>query len=213
MNNIVIGVDEAGRGPLAGPLVVAGVFLDLHQQKQIQTLTFPIRDSKTLSQKQREHVYGYLEQSGILYTSVCIHVPEIDEYGIGLANTEGIKQVIKSLLPLPDRNEDSDFPLRERKGLLVVVDGYFPREKIAVDGVEVKTQVDADATVLPVILAGIVAKVTRDRMMKLFHEEYPAYGWEKNKGYGTKSHIQAIREQGSTKYHRRVFVETVLRRK
>lgn len=195
----LLGIDEAGRGPLAGPLVVAGVYLTNEQEKQIENVSFPLRDSKTLSEKQREHVFQYIQSVEIAYRTVELDVPIIDQIGIGLANTEGIKQVI------------TNFPLRERKILQVLVDGYFPLDKIAVGGVSVATQVDADATVLPVILAGIVAKVTRDRIMNNIHEEFPKYHWIKNKGYGTKEHIKAIIDYGSTPYHRTVFVETALK--
>lgn len=198
MEEDYLGIDEAGRGPLAGPLVVAGVYLNTIHHTAIRQASIPIRDSKTLSEKQREDVFGYIESSGIIYRTFCIDVPQIDEKGIGWANTEAIKQVINNV-PIPDRNI-----------LQVVVDGYFPHEKIAVDGFSISTQVDADATVLPVILAGIVAKVTRDRIMKQIHEEFPVYNWVKNKGYGTKEHMQAIIEHGSTIHHRKVFVETAL---
>lgn len=204
----IFGIDEAGRGPLAGPLVVAGVILTIEQQKRIGSYQYPIRDSKTLSDKQREQVYTYLIESGILFKTVCIDVSYINEKGIGWANTEGIKQVITHFPTLPECVSST---LPECVKLQVIVDGYFPVEKIAVEGVNVKTQVDADATVLPVMLAGIVAKVTRDRMMGRLHEEFPIYNWIKNKGYGTKQHIQALVEYGSSIYHRRVFVETALK--
>lgn len=195
----ILGIDEAGRGPLAGPMVVAGVYLTNEQEKQIEHVSFPFRDSKTLSEKQREQVFQYIQSLEIAYRTVVLDVPIIDQIGIGLANTEGIKQVI------------TNFPLRERNIQKVLVDGYFPLDKIAVSGVSVATQVDADATVLPVIVAGIVAKVTRDRIMNNIHEEFPKYHWIKNKGYGTKEHIKAIIDNGSTPYHRTMFVETVLK--
>lgn len=199
MEEDILGIDEAGRGPLAGPLVVAGVYLSSIHHTAIRQASIPIRDSKTLSEKQREDVFGYIESSRIIYRTFCIDVPQIDDKGIGRANTEAIKQVINNV-PIPDRNI-----------LQVVVDGYFPPEKIAVEGVSITTQVDADATVLPVILAGIVAKVTRDRIMKQIHEEFPVYNWTRNKGYGTKEHIQAIIDNGSSPYHRTMFVETALK--
>lgn len=201
-SKLLLGIDEAGRGPLAGPLVVGGVVLGKAQQIAIRATNFPIKDSKVLTEKQREVVYDYMLKTQISFHTVVIDVPEINENGIGWANTEGIKRVI------------TYFELRtwRVRNYEIIVDGYFPQEKIAVAGVDVRTQVDADATVMPVILAGIVAKVTRDRIMKSLHEEFPVYQWMKNKGYGTREHIQALVTHGSTAHHRKIFVDTAVKK-
>ncbi|MCX8008943.1 MAG: ribonuclease HII [Patescibacteria group bacterium] len=195
----MIGIDEAGRGALAGPLVVASVRLD----HSYDFGSLPIRDSKTLSPRQRTRIFDAIQSFHIPFQTIIIDVSDINTYGIGWANITGIRQLL----------ERPGLSMRLTEDVRVVVDGRFPMEKIAVDGVDVSCQVDADATVLPVILAGIVAKVTRDRIMQCLHTEYGMYGWERNNGYGTQEHIASIQRFGMCPYHRRQFVKTALRKK
>lgn len=196
----ILGVDEAGRGSLAGPLMVASVHLDAEQQELLLSHHIPIRDSKLLSEAQRERVYECIQHYAIPFYTYTIDVDAINAYGIGWANYEGIKHVIQS-------------SLQYANGYDIVVDGRFPLEKIAVHGANISCQVDADATIFPVILAGIVAKVTRDRYMKTLHTEFPHYYWNENKGYGTQKHIEALREHGISHHHRTLFVNTALNKK
>lgn len=186
----ILGVDEAGRGAFAGPLVVASICADPEVFKDTK---LKIRDSKTLSEKQRELVYESVCNKKLLFHTVCITVEDINAQGIGWANTEGIKKVIPYSCPHK-----------------VIVDGYFPQEKIALQGIDIQCVVDADATIFPVILAGIIAKVTRDRIMKTLHADFAHYGWEHNKGYGTKMHLEAIRTYGICPHHRKQFIHGIL---
>jgi ribonuclease HII len=196
----ILGVDEAGRGCLAGPLVIASVHVNPKQQRLLCAQHIPIRDSKLLSEGQRERVYEYLEQDNVFFCTYSIDIDAINTHGIGWANYEGIKHVIQS--SIQDKHESE-----------IVVDGRFPLEKIAVQGVRIRCQVDADATIFPVILAGIVAKVTRDRYMNMLHRAFPHYYWNENKGYGTKKHIKALREHGISPHHRTLFINTALKKK
>jgi ribonuclease HII len=125
-----------------------------------------------------------------------ISVEKINQHGIGWANYQAIKDVI-----LQFQINDSQISSS------VIVDGKFPLQKIEVAGMSIRCQVDADATVLPVILAGIVAKVTRDRLMESLHQEFPVYGWDKNKGYGTLQHRGKIYSQGLSIHHRPAFIK------
>lgn len=196
----IIGVDEAGRGAFAGPLCVAAVVLNQSDEQNICMSKLKIRDSKTLSERQRELVYALLIDQHIYMDTVIVPTKEINEHGIGWANTYGIRHIAQRMM-MQTKNRGK-----------VIVDGYFPQRSIAVEGIDIRCLVNADATELPVILAGIVAKVTRDKIMKQIHNEYPKYGWNKNKGYGTVSHREAIQTFGIVKYHRLQFVETSLGR-
>lgn len=188
----VLGVDEAGRGSFAGPLVVAGVCIDEQMEHYLLKEQIIIRDSKTMSEIQREKTFQVLHHLTIPTFVSIISVEDINTYGIGWANYEGIKRV---------QGQALHKPIKE-----IVVDGRFPLAKIAVPGLTIRCQVDADATEAPVMLAGIVAKVTRDRIMKQLHQEYPVYEWEKNKGYGTFVHRNMIKEYGLCVYHRVAFI-------
>lgn len=194
----LIGIDEAGRGAFAGPLVAAGVYITASQKKRLLSGVVAIRDSKTLSFVQREAVFQVIGSLGIRYVTSVIPIVDINLHGIGWANYQAIKDVIQQ------------FQVSIKEGSLttteVIVDGKFPLDKIAVAGMTVTCQVDADATVLPVILAGIVAKVTRDRIMQKLHAEFPEFEWGKNKGYGTALHREKIACYGITEHHRTDFI-------
>lgn len=194
-----IGIDEAGRGALAGPLVVAGVSISLEQESILVNTGLSVRDSKVLSEIQREKIFQYLCDNNIYFVTEIISTEDINANGIGWANYEGIKRVCqKGCVRKPT-------PL-----LQAIVDGRFPLHKIQVKGMDIQCIVDADATIFPVILAGIVAKVTRDRIMNQLHRDWNHFGWDKNKGYGTAFHIQSLREYPQTPYHRQQFVATAL---
>ncbi len=195
----ISGIDEAGRGAFAGPIMMACVTIADVSEITAQLASLPVRDSKTLSELQREKVYDAICKLNIPFDIECINVPEINLRGIGWANIEGIRSLIQRSL-----NVSTGVPH-------FIVDGYFPAKKIAVPGADIVCQVDADATELPVILAGIVAKVSRDRIMKQLHKEFIVYGWERNKGYGTREHREAIRKHGMCIYHREQFVATSLK--
>ncbi len=168
------GIDEAGRGPIAGPLVVVGVVL----KDSIDGL----RDSKKLTQKQREDLYLKIKSSSDYYIYE-ISANKIDNIGLSKALNEALK-AIKSYF------KDKKF----------IFDG---NSSFGVDGIE--TLIKADDKVECVKAASIVAKVYRDNLMVEFNKIYPEYGFNKHKGYGTKAHIEAIAKFGYCKIHRRSF--------
>ena len=169
------GIDEAGRGPIAGALVMAGVVLI----KDIDGLN----DSKKLTEKKREKLYELIKNSS-KYFIYEVNAAKIDEIGLSKAIKEGL-EAIKNYF-----GEDVNF----------LFDG---NSSFGVDGIS--TLVKADAKVQAVSAASILAKVYRDRQMVEYSKIYPQYGFEKHKGYGTKAHIEAIEEYGYCKIHRRSF--------
>lgn len=181
---VVCGLDECGRGSLAGPLVAAAVVLD----KKIDGLN----DSKKLSASFRKTMYGRLVNTGSIILVAGISVPEINAKGVGWANKEIFRTLIEEI--------EAD---------LFVVDGRLRIYQTSKDE-KVRSVVKADTVIPEVMAASVVAKVTRDDMMNKLAKKYPAYGWDTNVGYGTKYHIQAIAKYGWVKHHRTVFVRTAL---
>ena len=201
-NDFIYGIDEVGRGAFAGPLVAASVYVTEAQKAKLKRKKLVIRDSKTLSELQRETVYEEILDLGVIFSLQQVDIEDINQHGIGWANTTAIRALMeKNKGPT---QSDGVGPLT----LHYVVDGRFPMRQIEVKGIDVQCIVDADATIFPVILAGIVAKVTRDRMMKKLHSEFEVYKWNENKGYGTKYHLEAIRLHGISPHHRIAFLQT-----
>lgn len=171
---LLCGIDEAGRGPLAGPLVIAGVVLS----KEIEGLT----DSKKLTPKRRELLYAQIIVTS-KYHIVTFSPDTIDEKGLSYCISRGLME-IKSHL----------------KGYSYLFDG---NSKFGVTGID--TMVKADLKVKEVSAASILAKVTRDRMMEQFALEFPFYGFEKHKGYGTTLHVAMLKKYGRCSIHRKSF--------
>jgi ribonuclease HII len=173
------GVDEVGRGPLAGPVVCAAVILP-------EAFCLPgIDDSKKLSEKRREEFEEIIRKEALAISVSMIHANEIDEINIYEATKKAMKSAIASLNPKPD------FLLIDAMKL----DIPFPSLSI----------IKGDAKSVSIAAASIVAKVIRDRLMKDLAKEYPEYGFHQNMGYGTKEHISAIQQHGITPYHRKSF--------
>jgi len=168
------GIDEAGRGPIAGALVMAGVIL----HKEIEGLN----DSKQLSEKKREKLFPLIIEHSD-YHIVKFTAQEIDEMGISKCLAAGLESIKQHL-------ESEDF----------LFDG---NSSFGVGGL--RTMIKADAEIPEVSAASILAKVTRDREMVEFAKVFPAYGFEGHKGYGTKAHVDAIKEHGYCDIHRRSF--------
>jgi ribonuclease HII len=183
------GLDEAGRGALAGPLVAAAVVINAPIAKAIRSRGTKIKDGKLLKSIQREKIVELIKTSGAEIFVEVISTRQINNHGIGWANKEIFRRLIRKVAA--DR---------------YIVDGNL---KIR----QARSIVDADATVLEVILAGIVAKVARDELMREIHTAFPHFGWKQNKGYGTQAHIEAIHHHGICRYHRTVFVNTALMNK
>ena len=180
----IVGVDEVGRGPLAGPVVCAAVVMPLDEELLIEG----VDDSKKLSEKKRETLSKLIKERAIAYTIVEVSEKIIDEINILEATRLGMKQAVEGLSVTPD---------------IVLTDGNMtidiPFKQHSVIG--------GDALSYSIGAASIIAKVHRDHMMDEYAKEYPAYAFEKNKGYGTAVHIQAIKEQGLCPIHRRTFTK------
>ena len=179
----ICGIDEAGRGPLAGPVVVAGVIMP--EDSMIEG----VNDSKKVSEKKRELLYDKILEEAISYSVAIIGQDVIDEINILNATKQGVTSVVKELDVRPD---------------LIIIDAL---EHIDTNGVPYKSIIKGDAKCYSIAAASIIAKVTRDRIMREWDEVYPQYGFITHKGYGTAKHISAIKEYGLTPIHRRSFTK------
>lgn len=175
---LIAGVDEAGRGPLAGPVVAAAVIVD--QNNIIEG----IRDSKKISKKKREILYEQIT-SAYKYSVGVASAAEIDQINILQATIKACKMAVSDLSIAPE---------------IVLVDG-----NMKFDDARFYSIVKGDDKSLSIAAASIVAKVTRDRIMDELSAEFPDYCWAKNSGYGTKDHLEAIKKFGRTKHHRASF--------
>lgn len=181
----VCGVDEAGRGPLAGPVVAAAVILP-------QGIALPgVNDSKKITEKKREILFDFVKENALAYGIGEASETEIDEINILQATFVAMRRAIEAL-QIP-----ADFAL---------IDG----NRIAGLSIPAETVVGGDGRVLSIAAASILAKVTRDRYMREMAVQYPQYGFEKHKGYGTKAHYAAIAEHGICPLHRKTFLKKVL---
>ena len=187
------GLDEVGRGALAGPLVAAAVILPDDIADRLGALARFLRDSKTVPRARREDLAAAIRAHALACEIACIAVAEINQRGIGWANREAFRQLIAAL----DADE-------------YIVDGRVrppaPPDRIA----RVRCLVKADALVPAVAAASLVAKVHRDALMATLHGAYPAFGWHENAGYGTAAHLAALRVAGACPEHRTLFVTTAL---
>ena len=181
----ICGIDEAGRGPLAGPVVVAAVIMP--ENSMIEG----VNDSKKVSEKKRELLYEQIKNEAIAYSVGIIDQNEIDEINILNATKKGLTTAVRGLNVKPDR---------------IIVDAL---EKIDTDGIPYTSIIKGDAKCYSIAAASIIAKVTRDRIMREWNDVYPEYGFEKHKGYGTAMHISAIKEYGLCSLHRRSFVKNI----
>ena len=181
---LVAGVDEVGRGPLAGPVVAAAVILPLEEEKRI----LGIDDSKKLSAKKREALAEKIKEVALAYAIEEVGEDVIDEINILQATRLAMKRAIEKLAPCPD---------------FVVTDGNMTLDIL----IPQESVVKGDAKIASIGAASILAKVHRDALMTSYAKEFPYYGFERNAGYGTKAHIEAIKERGICKIHRETFVK------
>lgn len=182
----ICGIDEAGRGPLAGPVVVASVIMP-----EISMIE-GVNDSKKVSEKKRELLYDKIIEEAISYSVSIISEKEIDEINILNATKKGLTNSVKGLKIKPE---------------LILVDAL---DKIDTLGIPYKPIIKGDALVYSISCASILAKVTRDRIMRQMDEIYPNYGFAGHKGYGTAKHIAAIKEFGLCDIHRRSFTKNFI---
>lgn len=187
--NIIAGVDEVGRGPLAGPIVSCAVVLDLNVIDE--DLILWINDSKKLNERKREELASIIKEKALAYYIASRDSKEIDERGIGVCNNEVFFEACTNLKVKPD---------------LVLSDGY------TVKGIQIpnKSVIKGDTKSACIAAASIVAKVYRDNLMKEYAKKYPYYGFEENVGYGTTKHIEGIKEYGPTEIHRVSFLTNIL---
>ncbi|MEJ5351807.1 MAG: ribonuclease HII [Melioribacteraceae bacterium] len=183
---LIAGVDEAGRGPIAGPVVAAAVIFEknvYHPQ---------INDSKKLTENMRENLYEWIIQNCICYAVSIVNHDVIDEINILQATLRAMKTAVEKL---------------EVKPHLILIDGNKP---FSVNDKKIKTIVRGDSKSFSIAAASILAKVTRDRIMREAAIKFPKYLWEKNKGYPTKAHIEAIKNYGITPLHRKSFLKNII---
>ena len=187
----VIGVDEAGRGPLAGPVVAAAVILKEYTEELDE-----INDSKKLTEKKREKLYDIIMKNFDVAVGIST-VEEIDKLNILNADFLAMRRALKDLKSLKNEKEYT-----------VLVDGNLKIKEYIGKQLPI---VKGDAKSLSIAAASIIAKVTRDRLMKDLASVYPDYHFEKHKGYGTKAHIEAIKDKGAIEgVHRKVFLRKIL---
>lgn len=181
----VAGTDEAGRGPLAGPVVAAAVLFEKN------CIIDGVNDSKKLNEKKREELFVEITKKALSWSYTVIDNYEIDKINILQASLKAMKESVNKLKIKPD---------------LVLIDG----NKSFYSEIPVKTVVKGDSKSFAIAAASIIAKVTRDRIMKEASEKYPYYLWFKNKGYATQEHISAIKQHGPCHLHRRTFLGRIL---
>ena len=181
------GIDEAGRGPLAGPVVAACCILDPNEK------ILGLDDSKKLSEKKREELFEKIKEKALAY-AICSSTPEeIDEINILEATKKAMRNCVKELA---SKGKSPD---------ILLIDAV----NLSGTGLDVIPIIKGDAKSDSIAAASILAKVTRDHIMMEYDEQYPGYGFAKHKGYGTKDHYTAIREKGMTPIHRRSFLKVI----
>jgi ribonuclease HII len=182
---LLAGVDEAGRGPIAGPVVAAAVIFDK------KTFHSKINDSKKLKETTREELFYWIIENCISYGIGIIDHEEIDKINILQASLKAMRIAVEQLNPKPQ---------------LCIIDG----NKSFNSKIKTKTIVKGDAKSFSIAAASIIAKVTRDRIMKDLSKIYPQYSWDQNKGYATRAHIKAVKVNGISELHRKTFLSRIL---
>lgn len=182
----IAGIDEAGRGPLAGPVVVGVVIMPKDSFIEY------VNDSKKVSESKREILYEKITNEAIAYNTGIVWQDEIDEINILNATKKALTQAIDGLKIKPD---------------MILVDAI---DKIDTRGIPYTSIIKGDAKVYSISAASIIAKVTRDRIIREYDEIYPQYGFLSHKGYGTAKHIQAIKDFGICPLHRKTFVKNFI---
>lgn len=177
----IAGIDEAGRGPLAGPVVAAAVILPK------DCLIEGVNDSKKVSEKKREKLYDVIIQNAVAWGVGIMDNNVIDEINILNATRKAMHTAIEELQVKPD---------------YILIDA---EKKVDTNGIPYLPIIKGDALSISIAAASIIAKVTRDRIMREYDKIFPMYGFEKHKGYGTKAHVEAIRENGLCMIHRKSF--------
>ena len=184
---LIAGIDEAGRGPLAGPVVCACVIMPLEKDLMLEE----INDSKKLTEKKREKLFDQILERAVAYSIVEIDEKTIDEINILNATKLGMKRALEGLKIKPD---------------IVLIDAVKIESEIPQENI-----IKGDALSYNIASASILAKVHRDRLMIGLDEKYPQYGFAKHKGYGTKVHIEALKQHGKCEIHRDSFIKNFVK--
>lgn len=182
----ICGLDECGRGAFAGPLVAAAVVINCDLEIFPSLLPAPLRDSKKLTEKQRDEIFALRSKLPITYKVEEVSVIDINERGMGWANKVIFERLIEKV-----------------KAKVYIIDG-----NLKFSNPSISTLVKGDDKCYQVMMASILAKVYRDNLLKKLHQSHPEYGWDRNSGYGTGEHLSIIRKIGTTPLHRKKFVET-----
>ena len=182
----IAGIDEAGRGPLAGPVVVGCVIM------KPESFIEYVNDSKKISESKREILYEKITSEAIAWSTGIVDEKEIDKVNILNATKEALTMAINNLSVKPD---------------VILVDAL---DKIETNNIPYISVIKGDAKIYSISAASIIAKVTRDRIMKEYDEVYPQYGFISHKGYGTAKHIEAIKEYGICPLHRKSFTKNFI---
>lgn len=177
---LIAGIDEAGRGPLAGPVVAAAVILPTDYRNS------EINDSKQLTALQRERLFVEIRNAALTYAVGIVSPKEIDEIGILNATKLSMRQAVLKLDPKPD---------------FILIDAVA----INVDGIPQMAIIEGDAKVFSIAAASIIAKVSRDRLMVKYSRQFPLYGFEQHMGYGTEFHLEMLKKHGPSPIHRMSF--------
>ena len=201
----ICGIDEAGRGPLCGPVVAAAVILPDEYN------ILYINDSKKLSETKREEVYKEIDKYAVAYGVGIVSPERIDEINILQATYEAMRTAIHKLSVTPDilLNDAVTIPMVDIKQV-PIIKGDAKSQSIPEVVIPQVPIIKGDAKSVSIAAASIVAKVTRDHLMEEYDKLYPEYGFAKHKGYGTAAHIKAIKEYGPCPIHRRTFIKNFI---
>lgn len=183
--SLICGVDEAGRGPLAGPVTAGAVILPK------DCMILYLNDSKKLSEKRREELFWEIREKAVSYSVGIVGPERIDEINILQATYEAMRQAVSGLGVVPD----------------LLLNDAVTIPELAIPQVPI---IKGDAKSVSIAAASILAKVTRDHLMEEYDRQFPQYGFAKHKGYGTAAHVAAIREFGPCPIHRRSFLKNIL---
>lgn len=195
----IIGVDEAGRGPLAGPVVVCALICTGELMNELKKQAYRLDDSKKLTQEEREKLYQFISQITPYYVIEAISPSDIDRNNIIQATYQGMTNAVDKLLHLWSGNG-----AYTREALGVAIDGNTCPPSFSKSNTT--TVPGGDSKVASIAAASVMAKVYRDQIMTAYHQKYPWYNFANNKGYGTAEHLEALREKGPSPIHRKSFL-------
>jgi ribonuclease HII len=200
--DLVVGIDEVGVGALAGPVYIGIAAFDISASRTLEkdVLSLKIDDSKKLSIKQREQLENEIYRYGVCASTHFSTVSDINRLGIRKATRKAIRRGINRLREVYGH-----------KRIFLLLDAFYCPRIRAIPQSSQKGIIRGDSLSVSIAAASIIAKVARDRAMNELAKKYPYYGWEKNKGYGTKEHIQSLHKHGKTKLHRELYIRNIFK--